>query len=590
MHVRFYISGPEGEVPKDRATKWFSNLSPHLTAASVGSVDRMAHSVPFVAIEDFNTFGLNGSTDAARKSELTELDKEFFYFFWRNIGITGKSAGERGSWGLGKLVYPAASEFRTMFGLTNRQSDGREYLMGLAGLGQHEISGRGWYDAFGFYGDFGRDISDPDFVLPTADSAVVNVFESDFNLVRHGRPGLSVVLPFPRDDEILDSDARDAFSCSIIHQFSYAIAAGLLTAEVQDAVKTVRINKEEVDEIVNSLDWSRRGLNRSRIESSLDLARWALDSSNQILRLKRVPETSLAASWDELEFAQADLDLAREGYTNRQAIGVEVPVLVRLKRGERQPSTFKVFLRQKDDSSPAQCSFVRQGLTITEVPGPSGNGLTALVVIEDPPLAQVLRAAENPAHRWTGRADRLKEKFIGGDSRVSVVTSAPRELLRILLNADASIDRQLLADVFPEPTESSGPRRPAEVRGKRKPTGDLPTPPPARPRPLRIDTVDGGFIATHVKGVPLEATVLQIDVAYDCEGADPFRTYEAFDFDLSLLPPPDLREAEILEKRLNTIRLRVQEDFEIRVTGFDTSRDLILRPRWIDSTKQSETE
>ena len=138
VRVRLYVSGQSGACSPERLAPWVAGLGEHLRSA-LGDAERLGRAAQFIAIEDFNTQGLCGSTTAARESDLAEKKNEHFYFFWRNIGIAGKAASERGSWGLGKLVYPAASHCRAMFGLSVRASDQREYLMGLAGLRQHAV-------------------------------------------------------------------------------------------------------------------------------------------------------------------------------------------------------------------------------------------------------------------------------------------------------------------------------------------------------------------------------------------------------------------------------------------------------------------
>lgn len=595
VRVRFFVSGNGGAVPVENAAPWLKDLGPHLKAAKLAGDEDNAQPASFVVIEDFKTLGLCGSTTAARQTELTELEKEFFYFFWRNVGITGKGGIERGSWGLGKLVYPAASDYRAMFGLTVRKTDGKQYLMGLAGLGQHTLGSDDWHDAFGFYGEFEKDPADDDFVLPCEDPEVLTAFRQTFRLKRTNEAGLSVVVPFPRDEEILATGAIEAFACSILHQFAFPLAAGQLTVEVESPSRTIHITRDDLEDVINEIDWSSRTNEKTRIRESIDLARWALDNADQVLSLTRKNEASLGASWEELVIAPEELQAARDRFNSRTPVGFEVPVLVRRRSGERQMSRFQVFLRQRDDLPGAHCAFVRQGLTITEVPGPSGSGLVALVVVEDAPLAELLRAAENPAHtRWNVRADRVKEKFVGGDSRVQVVTSAPRELLRQLLNADATVDRELLADLFPEPSDHGGPIRPGETKGRKKAKGTITPPPAPKPKPLRIDRVDGGFVAAHVANVVRSSDELQVEVAFDCESGNPFKLYEVFDFDLSKSPiKVETQDADVMEVRSNRLTLKVRDGFKLRVTGFDTSRDLILKPRWIpkaDAPTEEEAE
>jgi hypothetical protein len=128
------------------------------------------------------------------------------------------------------------------------------------------------------------------------------------------------------------------------------------------------------------------------------LAKWALTNQDKVRRLSRRDEAALSASWEDLVDA-AGMDEMREQFLANEAVGFEVPVVVRPKAGDREQSFFRVYLRQKENIKESMAAYVRQGLTVTEVQGPAAAGLVALTVIENPPLARLLRAAENPAHK-----------------------------------------------------------------------------------------------------------------------------------------------------------------------------------------------
>lgn len=591
VRVRFFVSGAGGAVPRKESDRWLNELVPHLVASKIiESEGDVLTTTPFVVIEDFKTLGLSGSVTAARQTEFTDAEREFFYFFWRNIGITGKGRDNRGSWGLGKLVFPAASAHRAMFGLTVRRSDAKQYLMGMAGLGQHTMHGGQWHDAFGFFGEFGKDQDDPDFVLPVDDAAILGEFRKAFRLSRQMEPGVSFVVPYPRDEELLASGAPDAFARAVLHQFAYPIAAGKLTVDVESPSRTIHINRGNLEVVASELDWAMRLQEKTKVREAIALAKWALENSESPFPFARRTD-ALTANWEELRIEPEALQLARERFTQGNPVAFEVPVLVRRKGGQKELSRFRVFVRQRNDVVGTHCSFVRQGLTVTDIPGPTASGLIALTVVEDPPLAELLRAAENPAHtKWSGKADRLNSNFTGGSYRVDVVTSAPREVLRHLLNSDAHVDRELLADIFPEPSAEGTRKRMGETRGKKKRTGPMPTPPPPVPRPLRIDKASGGFVATHVAAVPRMSDRLQIDVAYDCIGGSPWTAYEHFDFDFSGNRISFACEnAQIVTRSENRLCLQVDDGFRIKVSGFEQTRDLIVKYRWLGDPLSTST-
>ena len=87
VRVRFYIKCEGEMLPADRRAEWLNGLDPHLSATSIEYRSTPANGMPFVTVEDFGTRGLWGSTLAARKSELGS-NREDFYYFWRNVGMS----------------------------------------------------------------------------------------------------------------------------------------------------------------------------------------------------------------------------------------------------------------------------------------------------------------------------------------------------------------------------------------------------------------------------------------------------------------------------------------------------------------------
>ena len=68
-------------------------------------------------------------------------EKHNFFWFWRNVGRSGKVHDARGRWGLGKAVFSKASGINTYYGLTVRDSDSKVLLMGESILRIHKVEG-----------------------------------------------------------------------------------------------------------------------------------------------------------------------------------------------------------------------------------------------------------------------------------------------------------------------------------------------------------------------------------------------------------------------------------------------------------------
>ena len=106
VRVRFRF----GTLDKETAEKYLRGLEPHIQLPQFAAM-------PFLAVEDSGTRGLTG--DPGEDPELDESRgaRNDFYYFWRNVGRSGKGELDRGRWGLGKAVFSVSSRIHTMFGL-----------------------------------------------------------------------------------------------------------------------------------------------------------------------------------------------------------------------------------------------------------------------------------------------------------------------------------------------------------------------------------------------------------------------------------------------------------------------------------------
>ena len=134
---------PYSTLPgEDRLSKYFSRLQPALALRDIESngtgVPQLKHG--YLICEDFGTRGLGGDPLLATDPPDGNKECQDFFWFWRNIGRSGKTGDALGRWGLGKTVYRAASRVGCMLGLTVRKSDGLHLLMGQAVLQIH------WHD------------------------------------------------------------------------------------------------------------------------------------------------------------------------------------------------------------------------------------------------------------------------------------------------------------------------------------------------------------------------------------------------------------------------------------------------------------
>ena len=138
-----------GDADSASTRPYFDTLRPHLEAITRSlpeGIPQPGDAVRFLAIEDYNTRGLEGRVDV-RNEMNPDGSKNHFFRFWHRVGPANE-VKRRGSWGVGKVVFSNASRIRTFFGLTLRSSDSFPLLMGEAGLIIHSL-GDIVYDWYG---------------------------------------------------------------------------------------------------------------------------------------------------------------------------------------------------------------------------------------------------------------------------------------------------------------------------------------------------------------------------------------------------------------------------------------------------------
>ena len=134
VKVRIYLSGSEGALSGETVKKYFDSGLPHWKSKENGLVPLLPGwdgACPFLVIEDFGTSGLTGDESVPHFKKRHEDDSNHFYHFFRAEGQTDKDKGKRGSWGVGKHVFPMNSQVRAFLGYTIRKSPHHpELLMG----------------------------------------------------------------------------------------------------------------------------------------------------------------------------------------------------------------------------------------------------------------------------------------------------------------------------------------------------------------------------------------------------------------------------------------------------------------------------
>ena len=568
VRIRIALGTGKRQLPPSRVKRWFGSAWPHIETPGNGLREppSLTSACPYLVFEDFGTSGLSG--DPAQPFDEPGTRNLFFYFF-RAEGRSSKGETDRGRWGVGKHVFPRASEISTTFGYTVRADDSRKLLMGHAILKSHKLQGS-YYTPDAYFGQIREDR----LVLPFELPSVLDIFRTDFGLLRKEEPGLSIVVPF------LDGEFTR-------HNLAAAVISGYFHPILEEKL-TVRIDSEEgsLDITAASLLGSIGALEpqlQTELMPLVELAGWYSSiGRSQVTELP--PCNPDRPSWSPEIVPESLVPALRNRLDAGERVAIRCHLTVREKGRPPRPSHFDVCLCQ-DDNESGRAVFIREGIIISSVKAPRTRGVRALVIVEDKPLATLLGDSENPAHtEWQKDSSHFKGKYVYGKSYIEFVARAPFELVQRLRADEETPDSTLLLDIFslPKSPDDQAPVRP-DNKPKEKlgdmPGDDVDSIEPRKKR-FRIQKILGGFVVHSADAIAALPAILRIRVAYDVRKGNPLRKYNPVDFKLDappiLLDPPP-KGMEIISISNNDLRARIDSnDFRIAVNGFDQRRDLFV--------------
>ena len=568
VRIRFAIHSAGRDFPKDRLDFYFDGLLPHLRGSG-SDFDPRGQKLVYMVIEDFETTGLTG--DPERTTD--DRDNHFYYFF-RNVGRSGKGQDKGGSWGLGKWVLPDASRLNAFFALT-RRDDGRTLFMGQAVLKQHVLGGVK-YDPYGFFSrvrDDGSGLQIP--FDGRKDGETVENFRRDFNLRRKDEPGLSVVIPFlsETDDPI---GAQDVVRAVIKHYF-YPIISDNLVVEISDYGGTWNLESDNMEDVVSHLDWPPdRELNGEDLVRLIDMVRTGLEErATHWIELGHSPKRNIE------EMLAGEKESLSQRLDSGERLHFVIPVAVRRKE-EKQPamSRFRAVVEKDETVEQGKDYYVRGNLAIQDIDTIKSHQARALVhVKEDEPLAHLLRDTEEPSHsNWRANSARAKEKYVNVEQTVRFVKNAVRDILVALArDKKEEVRENAFIDVFfVEKPEAPGPGGNGSEPEQTPWTAPRVEPPETDGSPFRIGKISGGFTVSASESGDLPGSVL-VDLAYESRG-NPLSRYSPYDFRLEESPIVVENENCSCEGAENRLAVTdVREGFSVVVSGFDPNRDLYIR-------------
>lgn len=584
VRVRLALHEAKDAPVKARLEHYFARLRAPLVSRQFdfeGNAPRMP--CRYLVVEDFGTRGLEGNVELFHDPNPGDKSRQYFYWFWRNIGRSGKTGDELGRWGLGKTVYRAASRAGCMFGLTVRRSDERRLLMGQAVLQIHKHFQKE-YKPEGYWCGEQNSSGLP---LPIEKNDELQRFSDEWKLTRTTEPGLSVVVPF-----IPDELRADRLLQAVIAHFFIRILRGELEVEIVGAgLGAVKLDRTGIAAACKKIKWDGPTRTKRHMPPPIEFSRYCLANApavtTDVLGTRRLPELN------EKTFDEPTLHAMRRTFAAGDPIGVRVRLSLPKRNDAEVEGHIDAFMQRTNDGSRCDSYYVREGMTITKINSQAAKrGVQALVVVDAGPLAELLGDTEGPAHEdWDTSAERPEKTWQRGwKGRVKFVRRIVDALFEVLTPPATEPDFDLLSDFF-SIERIGGPQRQRDAGKDKKQLPKLEIAPP-EPKWFYIHSRSGGFTVGRQNGVPLpENPTLKVSIAYDLPQGDPLKKWSPLDFQIAADNTglrPKGRGVRLQLLRGNTVLLREpQDDFQFVIDGFDQHRDLFIRVDDVSNTEEA---
>ena len=601
VRVRFALFEEEKAPPTQRLAQYFARLAPGLKTFDVSIDDDGVPNLPrrFLVVEDFGTRGLTGDPLRHRDPPKGQTGRHDFYWFWRNVGRSGKGDDDLGRWGLGKTVYEAASQIRCRLGLTRRHDDDRSLLFGQATLDLHEFEGQE-YVPEGFWCR-GVESKGParGLPLPIEEADELASFAREWHLERGDQPGLSVVVPFVPEELTADHLLK-----AVCVHFFLPIVRGQLEVVVEGAKRPdggrVEVTRETIQSVCfDVLKWDGKIASKMHQPPPIGFVRECLAAQAEATPTEVLGETSVPSAAEPFFDDETTADLIAR-YQSEKLVAVRVRLSLPKLKGPAVVGEAFVFVQNSTSHKRVDAYGVREGMTITKVNSASSRrGVRGLLLVERTlhesdkpnPLASLLGDTEGPAHEtWDTAADRPARTWKTWKGRVKFVRKLIDELETVLNPKSSEADFNLLAHLFQRPKDDAPPK-PTQTPGGTDDDTTKPGPIVVEPnaRWFEVRPRSGGFRLTASKKIARPAGArLRLRVAYDTAKGDPLKKWSPLDFVFKgsktngELTGPKI---VILGKGIdaergsagNEVLVTPSEDrFSLGAEGFDPNRDLLV--------------
>jgi len=541
-------------IRRENINNFIANeLKDHLYACSLIDGEEYPENISYILLEDFNTTGLDGpyEPDAG--------DGNFYNFWWRE-GISEKSGQRAGRWGLGKITYHIVSKIKTFWGFTIRD-DGKILLMGKALLKTHFIRGSRYH----YFGYFSQDN-----FMPVDVSSILSQFKNNFGINRNNNEtGLSIVIPLPVDEVNFDSIMK-----GVVQHYYYPLLAGRLKVEIQDNINTrgEELNSENLSEKASVIDWSGTEWGGINIKKILEFIRDSLNIQPVRLQIHEPANPNIAP-----ESFCGQIDAIKKIFLRGYSLRFEVPVTIRKTDRTEQKSFVGIILKRFPEFRKPFEAYIRSGILISEIKMLGNRLVAGLLIAEDPAICEFFGDCETPAHtNWNERTEGFAEKYVNAVKILRFIKKSMLQIISILDEPPQEIQVDFLKDIFTVPVGLE--EREKEEESTRPPL--IPKEIERKPAKFNVDAIQSGFRVTlnpERTGFSFPFKTI-LKAAYDTRRGNPFSQYNEFDFDFAGASIKiETHNCYVKEKKNNILKLEITGgNFELRVTGFDPKRDLVI--------------
>lgn len=581
VEVKISLRRGDHAVPGAEAHTLFKDVWQHITADGSGIKDAPGLDEPcdLLIVEDFGTCGLTGDIN----SDETTNKRNNFVDFLRSDGRTHKSAGDRGSWGVGKIVFPRSSRINGYLAYTVRNDDNQQLAMGKVILKNRRVNDHQYQPSC----YFGKSWDDDGVPLPIDDAEKIEQLRGVFGMTRIDQPGLSIVVPW------LDPGIEFEYLLrAVVEKYAYAILAGQLAVTLSDGSTTIGLNSETLEQHTAELS--------EEDTASVRLIAWSLGAQEADHLLLSAPPSDEKQRWTPDLLPESLRQQIKEALAERKPVAVRFPLHVPKPRSkETTPSHFDVYLEHHEGGS-LRPRFVRECLAISGVKGLSATArIRSLVVIGPGQLADVLGAAEPPSHNdWAADTANFQRQYKGATHILTYVKKCVQNLIAAVRAGEEKPDPTVTMDFFAVTEHDE--KTPAKKKKKTKKLGDKTKEPDLEIQSnlarVTITDVKGGFVVRPGHPDAERYDVLDIRIAYDVFNKSPWSQYEPADFDLTLSGRSGIEivaggSASFEVRGPNRIRLTFTGDnYEVYVTGFDTNRDLKVKKVEVKASAEPDAE